>query len=344
MLARTQDLRDYTGLETFFGSRKKDHNTGEGVPTRVGVGTIRATQTHEAFGQVGFQVQDGIVGWNTVHLEFIERIVFDKLETEKMSGEDALLDYVDFRFDQHYKGNYEKWENQVWTEPLSHTDRTHIRGVPYYVRRIDSAGTPDLVGGFNGDTLRGNFTGSGTTTMGSDLPGLTAPDASAAANRNIRANNASHGGIFTHQTFRTLRSQMDQCKFKPPPKQKAGQFYEPKFSLYMPPSMHQGFQDYVNAGPDNNNGNPTKFKKYALDMAEMAESVAFLETLSYLPIYGLNLTTWEGMTYKGNWMREYDPQYEASRPTMVSIPMRSSINMRCLSPRSNLVCSYVAGS
>lgn len=291
----------------------------------------------------GAQQQNYMVSIVTDWVLFRDYMLFNEIEDDLNSGaEQQIVDLMKERESATFEGIYNLVEASLAREPNNSADTKALWGFPLWLRRISTSGTPDTDGGFNGVTAR-YLDGTTGTTIGA---GSSAPDANDPANARLRNWNASYSGVFDVSCFRTIRKAINRTNFDSQgvPELRGTLDRGKRQVLLMAFDQWEQYQDLANAGPDDNNGDLTKFKSYKIHGLEPI-AVDEFKNLTYNPIYGVKLGQVEGNVLRSRWMRRGKPIQDPNDSETYKVPITGSCNLRFRNIRhGGFVVSYVAGS
>lgn len=324
----TLQKRDVPLARMVFGDRKVNKRGGFAMKDRVRVRPSTSGKFVVPYEGSSSNNDNYMVSIVTDWVSFIDKMPFNELEDDLNSGDaEQIIDIVEGRRSACYEGLYNLVETSLAREPNNVSDTKNLWGFPYWFRRL-AAGTSDPIGGFNGQAIR-FLDGSTTTVLGY---GTTA-DAANPVMANLRNWTATYSGVFDVNCFRTVRRAKRRTQFRMLSNLKGKLDRGGEQYLFMPEDQAEQYEDLANSGPDDNDGDLTKFSKYRIDgMTPVA--VPEFNFLSYAPFYGVKMGHIEGCILKSRWMREMKPVQDPDDVLTYNIPIVGTCNMKVLNPRN----------
>jgi len=266
-----------------------------------------------------------------------DKMPFNEIEDKINSGstKTKIINLYDVRRSAFYEGMWNLVETSLAREPnsINELDKAFM-GLPYWFRRRSTA---DTRGGFNGQTI--NFLDATTTTLigsasattGSATSGTV--DASLPGNAGVRNWNATYTGTFDLLAFKTLRRGLRRTQFSRLEGLKGDLGQQGEQYVLMPEDQMEQYEDLVNAGPDDNNGDLTKQSKYKLD-GTTPLGIPEFNSLSYAPIYFFKGGHINGNILDGDFMKEHPAIIDPDDPFTAFVTISAKAQLEVENPRN----------
>lgn len=264
-----------------------------------------------------------------------DKMPFNEIEDKINSGTSAtkIINLYDVRRSAFYEGMWNLVETSLAREPNSSSELDKaFMGLPYWFRRRSTA---DTRGGFNGITINyldgttstviGSGGGTGSATSG-------AVDANTPGNAAVRNWNATYSGTFDLLCYKTLRRALRRTQFSRLEGLKGEMGQQGIQYVLMPEDQMEQYEDLVNAGPDDNNGDLTKHSKIKLD-GTTPMGVPELNNLSYAPIYFFKGGHINGNILDGDFMKEHPAIIDPNDPFTAFVTISAKAQLEVENPR-----------
>lgn len=219
-------------------------------------------------------------------------------------GASQKAKYIKTQYFAAYKGLANMLERRAIASPDDANDDINPHGISWWLS-LAPGGTEDYTGSFTGYTCR---YGDGTTTfVKGGLNGTTDP-----LWANWCANRVTTG--LDLGTMHTMRRGMIFANFVPPTSIKEI-FRGPnaKWRVLWSLTDQADYEQLVNAGPDNRNGDLSPFKNMVTFRGVPTIGLPTLENAAYSPIYVVNLAHFYPVVHSEWWLKEDEPMRDVDQ-------------------------------
>lgn len=319
-----------------FKKCRRDRDPSHTMEQRIRIkaaSSARFVRPYEGFGaQVDTYLTKIACIWSLI----VDKMPFNEVEDQINSGSTRtkIISLYDARRSAFYEGIWNLIETSLAREPNSSSELDKsLCGFPYWFRRL--TGTADTRGGFNGQTIQ-YLDGTTSTIIGS---GTTAGSTTGAVDSSLPGNAAtrnwavSYSGVFDLIAFKSLRRGIRRTQFMRLDALKGDLGQAGEQYCIMPEDQRDQYEDLVNTGPDDNDGDLTKHKKITLD-GIVPLGVPELGTLSYAPIYWFKTGHLNGNILKGDFMKERSAILDPFDPLTAIVPITSKLQMEVTNIRN----------
>jgi len=323
----------YPVCEMLFGSGKISADSGSiGVERRIRLvenESARGTRLYASQSYAQVDAMDFFVEPWVMHEA---SYVIETSEIARNTGAAQIVNLVKTRRDSCYESVANYFERRGILPPDSATDDLNPKGLLFHVRPLGTNAV-DPNGSFGGTTAV-YLDGTTTTMVGGRL------DATAPRNSRLRNWAATHNGTIDPQTIRTLRTAVNRTGFKPPRNMKfsgGDTTNRSKFAIMWGQPYAEQYADFVNAGPDDRNGNASPFWGDLPFGPVDTVAVPVLDDISYAPIVGINMNMTKVVGLKGSWLVEDEPVRSPDQRRVIVNGIDSQYAIMTENPRANFI-------
>jgi hypothetical protein len=256
-------------------------------------------------------------------------MAYETEEVARNKGSAQIVDLVKTRRSGMWEDICNYFERRGMMTPDSSSDDLNPQGLLFHARMLaDNA--VDTVGGFNG-MYAVYQDGTETTTVG----GI---DASTAKFSRLRNWAWTHDGFVDSTFLRQLRTAINRVNWRPP---QMGRFQNPKtaamnnYRIYWQQSFSEQYQELVNAGPDDRDGNASPYWGDLPYGPVDTVSTPVLDGVANSPVIGIDHSTTKVVVMRGRWMVEDEPLRDPSNHRIFNMWFDSSYLVCCDDPRRN---------
>jgi len=256
------------------------------------------------------------------------KIMYDVRELAmNASDEERVIEWIKTQQDAEMEEICNYWELNGFLAPTSAGDTRFPLGMKYWIRGLGS-GVTDIRGGFNGTTAV--FRNGSTSSVVGNI------DAAIPANERWRNWAFTHGGSLNMQTLRSMTTAMKRTRFAPPPGMKGSTNTSGKSKLrvYWNQQFSEDYEEIVNRGPDDRNGNASPFSGDLMYRDVQTVATPALDSEADAPILGVNHNHLYVITLQNMWMQKDKPINDVDQRHVFTQGIDSSGQIVCDNPRS----------
>jgi len=262
-------------------------------------------------------------------------MIYEVSEVARNKGSAQIVDLVTTRRSAMWEDIANYFERRGMISPDASTDDLNPQGLLFHARML-ATGTSDSVGGFNG-VYSQYQDGTSTASVG----GITA---STAKFNRLRNWAWTHDGVVNSTFLRQLRTAINRVNWRPP---KMGTFKDPKeqrfnqFKVYWNQTSGEQYQELVNSGPDDREGNASPFWGDLPYGPVDTVSTPVLDGVSNTPVIGIDHSVTKVVVLRGRWMVEDEPLRDPNNHRIINVWYDSEYAICCDDPRRNF-CGHTA--
>jgi len=323
----------YAVCEGLFQSNRVPVSGGAtGRQRRVRLGTEENARGTRLFATGALTVGNVMQTMYEPWVMFEAGMAYEVTEIARNRGAAQIVDLVKTRRSAMWEDICNYFERRGMLGPDSSTDDLNPKGLLFHCRMLNT-GVSDPSGGFNG--TYGIFQ-DGTSTQ--TVAGLDSSNTDFGRLRNWAW---THSGTLDAATLRQLRVAINRVNWRPPKMGKyAGKAKETdykQFRVYWPQTFGEQYQEIVNAGPDDREGNFSPFWGDLPYGPVETVSTPVLDGVANYPIIGVDHGFTKVYASAGRWMVENDPLTDPTNHRIFNIWYDCDYLIACDEPRRNFV-------
>lgn len=237
--------------------------------------------------------------------------VIESREMARNKGGARLVDLIKAREEECAESIANRLESAFLLPPANATDDLNPQGLMFHLRKLGT-GQQAPTGGFFGQTA---LYGDGTTT---NLFGGR-HDTTLARNSRLANYVFTHNGVFDSTLKRQLRRAMEKSEFRAPSGIANLPASAPRdFAILLPDDLYFQYEDAVNSGPDDKQGNMVRFFGDLPFGPSVIKRTPSLNDVADVSILGVDFNSIELAVLEGQWMVKDEPtRAEGTRTTFV---------------------------
>lgn len=326
-VTQTYTFHNYGMSDFFFGS-KPESKTGKQLQFDIRLRSQQNARFVTMYESTPNNQQDlttkGYEPWR--HIE--SKIHWDEKEIAMNSGDpEQIFDILQERYNGGVQDNYDLIERNIAFAPLNSTSERSLRGLLYHLRTLP-LNTSDDTGGFNGITV---IYGDGTTETN-----WCTLDRNVADNANIRNYVGTIAGTVDEGLFNSLRRAMNRTNFRGLPGIK-DKYNADAAALIWDSNYQEEYEAVVNRRQvEGKSGDVNGITKTSFRNCEFIEAPA-LNATAFRPIFGVRRKALQAFLLADRWMKKGQSINDRDQVESYTVPIVSSMALRCRNPRAGFV-------